>query len=123
MKKILKIVLGGLFLISVIAIITMSYMLREQSIDVDFIPNEFSYCEHAISANDPKYIEIVNWLHDNKDGWVISPASYLPVRLYGHPAFKVNVMKGAVIVSYKTDDGYPQYAKAVQHGLALECEK
>ena len=121
MKKFLKI-LGYIFLCLILIVVSIYfYVFRNQEIDVSFIPNEFNYCGRQIYGKDTDYQEIVAWLRQNKDDWVLSYVSYVPTQVYRHPAFVVNVLKGGVVVSYKTDWGYPQYAKTVEHGLKLVC--
>ena len=121
MKKVL--IIGGIVVLSLLIIVagTYLYIFREQQIDVGLIPNEFSYCGKQIYGNDPNYKEIVAWLNENKDGWVASFVTYAPKQVYRTGAFQVNVLEGAVIVSYKTDYGYPQFIKVVDHKLSKEC--
>ena len=97
-------------------------MFRQQEIEVRYIPNEFSFCGRVISGNDSEYKVIKSWLTTNQNGWILSFASYVPRQIYRHPAFVVNVMQGGVVVSYKTDYGYPQYYKSINHSLELSCE-
>lgn len=88
-----------------------------------FIPEEFTYCGKKIWGSDKEYQEIVSWLKQNKDGWVSSFVTYVPTQVYRHPAFVVNVIEGGVVVSYKTDNGYPQFVKTITHGLNMSCAK
>ena len=97
------------------------YIFREREIDVGLIPKEFSYCGMQIYGNEKEYQEIVSWLKNNKEGWVLTYVSYVPKQVYRNPAFVVNVMSGGVVVSYKTDYGYPQYVKTTEHDLSLSC--
>jgi hypothetical protein len=64
-------------------------------------------------GNDSEYKEIKSWLATNQDDWFLSFASYVPRQIYRYPTFVVNVLQGGVAVSYKTDDGYPQYYKSI----------
>jgi hypothetical protein len=123
MKKALKIV-GILFLlVAIIFVSAYFYVFREQEIAVRFIPNEFEYCGSKIWGNDEEYKKIVSWLKQNKDGWVLSYVTFVPNMVYRHPAFVVNVIEGGVVVSYKTDYGYPQYVKTIEHGLSTKCAR
>ena len=122
MKRFLKIV-GITIIVLVILISTaLLYYFRKQEIDIGLIPNEFTYCGKQIHGNDKNYREIVSWLKDNKDGWVPSFASYVPNQVYRGNSFNINVLSDAVVVSYKTDYGFPQYIKGVEHGLKLKCK-
>ena len=122
MKKTLK-VLGYILLALVLVVVGIFfYVFREQEIKINFIPNYFNYCGKQIDPKDPEYQEIVSWLNQNKDGWVLSFVSYVPTQVYSHPAFSLNALKGSVVVSYKTDYGYPQYEKTIDHGLQLTCK-
>ena len=123
MKKVLHIFGCIILLIIAIGIAVYFYVFRQQEIALRLIPNEFEYCGKQISTRDSEYKEIVSWLKKNKDGWVLSFATYVPQQVYRHPAFVVNVIKGGVVVSYKTDSGYPQYAKTIEHGLEMACAK
>ena len=112
------------YLLGVLIVITLGvylYMFREQSIDIDLVPTEFKYCGKQIYGDDESYENIVKWLKNNSDDWVLSFASYVPIHRYYHGAFNVNVHREAVIVSYKTDYGYPQFIKQGQHDLPLSC--
>ena len=115
-------VIGGIIIVVIVsAAAGYLYLLRQQSIDIDLIPNEFTRCGKQIWGNDPEYKEIVQWLKENQDGWVLSFTSYLPRHSYSAPAYKVIFINGGVAVSYKTDYGYPQYAKSVNHGYIKQC--
>lgn len=117
----LKILVRVLLLLIVIAISAYFYIFRQQELAVRFIPNEFEYCGKTISVGDKSYEEIVRWLKKNKNGWVLSYVTYVPRMVYRHPAFIVNVLEDGVVVSYKTDYGYPQYARTVAHSLNTQC--
>ena len=121
MKRVLKI--ASYSILGVVSIVGAGflYMFRQQAIDVQFIPNEFAYCGDQIWGNDQEYREIVDWLKNNKDGWARSVVTYVPKQVYDSPAFKVNVMDSGVVVSYKTDFGYPQFVKSINHGLRKNC--
>jgi len=121
MKKVLKII--GVIVVLLICVLasTYLYVFRSQKIDIGLIPNEFEYCGRTVWGSDKEYQEIVKWLKHNKKDWVTSFVSYVPNQVYRHPAFRVNVFKGGVVVSYKTDYGYPQYTKTIDHGISLEC--
>lgn len=122
MRKVLKNIGIILLLLAFLAVGILLYVFREQGIDISYIPNEFEYCGKDVFGSDKDYQEIVSWLKQNKEGWVLSYASYVPNYIYHNPAFRVNVQKGMVVVSYKTDYGYPQYVKSIKHGLRLNCE-
>jgi len=123
MKKALKII--GYFVLCIIVLATAAYLyvFRQQEIEIRLIPNEFTYCGEQIWGKDKEYQEIASWLKNNKNGWVLSFVSYVPQQVYRHPAFVVNVLDGGVVVSYKTDYGYPQYVKTIDHGLNMNCGK
>lgn len=121
MKKALKIIGVITTILVLIGVGACSYIFRQQEIAIRLIPNEFEYCGKKVWGEDKNYQEIVTWLKQNKEGWVLSYATYVPKQVYRHPAFTVNVMEGGVVVSYKTDYGYPQYAKTINHGINLEC--
>lgn len=119
--KTLKILGIVLLLFLVVGSLAYLYIFRQQEIRVDYIPKEFEFCGSTITEADVEYQELVKWLHDNKDGWSLSFVSYMPRDLYRHPAFFVNVMEDGITVSYKTDLGYPQFAKTIEHELTLRC--
>jgi len=99
------------------------YIFRSQEIDLTYIPKEFTYCGKQIWGKDKEYKEIITWLKQNKVGWKFSYVTYVPRQVYHYPSFVVNVLEGAVVVSYKTDYGYPQYIKTINHDLKLTCVK
>ena len=121
MKKALKIIGDITTILVLIGAGAYLYLFRQQEIAIRLIPNEFEYCGKKVWGNDKNYQEIVTWLKQNRDGWILSYVTYVPKQVYRHPAFTVNVMEGGVVVSYKTDSGYPQYAKTINHGINLEC--
>ena len=123
MKKALKVIGYVVLLLALVGVGTYFYIFRQQEIAVDFIPSEFTYCGKQIWGNNKEYQEIVSWLKQNKDGWVISYVTYVPTQVYHHPAFRVNVTEGGVVVSYKTDHDYPQFVKTINHGLNMACAK
>jgi hypothetical protein len=118
--KALKILFSIIILVCVILYL---YIFRQQAIAVNYIPNEFEHCGNKIGGQNKEYLEIVKWLENNKEGWVASFVTYAPNNLYTHPAFSVNVLKGSVIVSYKTEYGYPQLVKTIKHNINSECAK
>lgn len=121
MNKVLKIIGVIASILLLVGVGTSLYVFRQQEIAIRFIPSEFEYCGKKVWGNDKHYQEIVTWLKKNKDGWVLSYVTYVPKQVYKHPAFNVNVLEGGVVVSYKTDYGYPQYVKTISHGINLEC--
>ena len=121
MKKALKIIGDITTILVLIGAGAYLYLFRQQEIAIRLIPNEFEYCGKKVWGNDKNYEERVTWLKQNRDGWILSYVTYVPKQVYRHPAFTVNVMEGGVVVSYKTDSGYPQYAKTINHGINLEC--
>ena len=123
MKTLIKILSYLFGLVLVISFCGYLYIFRDQAIDTSLIPLEFEYCGNQIYGKDESYLEIVDWLKANKDGWVLSFASYVPNHRYYHGAFNVNIHEEAVIVSYKTDYGYPQYIKQGKHDLAMSCSE
>ena len=102
---------------------TYLYVFREQEIRTDFIPQKFEFCGKSISTGDREYDELVKFLTINKGGWVASFVSFAPTQVYNSPAFKVNVMSKQVVVSYKTDEGYPQFVKLIKHDWSSSCAR
>ena len=122
MKKIAKIAVYIIVALLVVIGSTLLYVFREQEIDLDMLPNEFKYCGKQIYGNDPDYIKIISWLKQNKDGWRLSYASYVRKHVYDGRHFIVSVLDEMVVVSYKTDYGFPQFTKSGQHGLSKSCQ-
>jgi hypothetical protein len=121
MNKLIKFFAWFLLCVALTGLAAYLYVFRQQAIEIKFMPSEFSYCGKTISENDSDYKEIEAWLKNNQDDWVLSFVSYVPRQVYKHPAFAINVMDGAVTIYYKTDDGYPQYFKSINHKLELTC--
>ena len=121
MRKVLKIV-GIIFLaVAFLGTVVLLYIFRSQSIDVDLLPSEFEYCGKQIWGANEKYIEITNWIKNNSEGWSPSYASYAPELWYSYPSYRIGLLKKGVVVSYKTDNGYPQFYKSINHGLSMAC--
>ena len=102
---------------------TYLYVFREQAIRTDFIPPKFEFCGKSISKGAQEYDELVKVLTINKGGWVASFVSFVPTQVYYSADFKVNVMGEQVVVSYKTNEGYPQFVKFIQHDWTGSCAK
>jgi len=102
---------------------TYFYIIRSQEIRIDFIPEQFEFCDKNISKGNSDYDEIVRILTHHTGGWTASYTSYAPIRVYYAPAFQVNVIGKQVIVSYKTDAGYPQFIKLIKHNWPKNCTK
>jgi len=102
---------------------TYFYVFREQEIRTDFIPPQFEFCGKSISKGDQEYEELIKILTLHKGGWVISFVSFSPTQVYNSPAFKVNVMGKQVVVTYKTDEGYPQFVKLIKYDWSGSCVK
>ncbi len=116
----------SLIILSIMILLAATYLYinRDQQIRVDLIPPEFEFCETIITEGDLAYDELKKILVKHKDGWKTSYASFVPGRTYDSPAFKVNVIgNGGVVVSYKTDDGYPQFTKFIKYDWSTSCEK
>lgn len=121
MKKVLKII--GVLILAVVLIFAaiFLYVFRPQSIDVGLLPQEFQYCDKPIWGADGKYVEIRSWIKSNNEGWRLSYASYNPKLSYSYPSYKIGLLESGVVVSYKTDYGYPQFYKSINHGLSMVC--
>jgi len=102
---------------------TYLYVFRDQDIRIDFIPPEFEFCGKNISKGDQEYDELLKVLTAHKDGWVASFTSFAPTQVYYSPAFKVNIVGKQVVVSYKTDEGYPQFIKLIKYDWSGSCAK
>ncbi len=122
MSKLAKFFVFGVLVLFVIGTSTVFYFFREQEIDTTLIPNEFRYCGKQIWGNNPEYIKIVAWLRENNGGWTPSFASYTQDHFFDGKHFIVNVLDEMVVVSYKTDHGFPQFTKSGEHGLDKQCE-
>jgi len=122
MRKFLKIIGYVITPVLLISIVGYLYIFRAQQIDTGLIPNEFNYCGKQIYGNNKNYKEIISWLKNNKSGWVSSFITFVPNHVYHTGAFRVNVLPDVVVVSYKTDYGYPQYVKRGKHSLSIKCE-
>lgn len=121
MKIVAKILVALLLIVIVVATSSYLYFIRDQKIEIDFIPGEFKYCSRVITGSDPEYREISSWLRANSSGWVRDWNTQIAGVVYSYPAFWVVVFKGGVSVSYKTDYGFPRFIKSVNHGLSIEC--
>lgn len=123
MKIIAKIIVGLLLIVLIAAISGYAYFVRDQKIEVGFIPAEFKYCGKVITGADPEYKEISNWLQANSTGWARDWNTQIAGVVYYYPAFSVVVFNGGVSVSYKTDYGFPRFIKSVNHSLNTTCAK
>lgn len=115
-----------IFLIIATVIILFSiavylYIFREQEIQLNLVPEHFEYCNQTITTEDKAYQEIFELLKHNKSGWVQSVASYIPEQTYMSEYFTVTVLKDALAISYKTENGYKQLVKSIDHELATNC--
>ena len=114
-------ILGYIFVILVgLTTVAYLYIFKWQTIDT-LTPPEFTYCGSQIWGSNPKYVEITQWLKNNKDDWDRSYASYVPGVEYRTGSYQINVLSNTVVVSYKTDYGFPQFVKQINHGLEISC--
>ena len=102
---------------------TYFYVFREQEIRLDLIPAQFEYCGRNISEGDINYDEVVTVLTKQKGGWVSSSTNYEASQHYYAPAFQVKVIGKQVVVSYKTDEGFPQFIKLIKYNWSNTCAK
>lgn len=104
-----------------IGIAVYLYIFREQVIDLELVPDHFEYCNQTITTEDKAHQEIFELLEQNKGGWVQSVASYIPEQTYMSEYFTIIVLKNALVISYKTEDGYKQLVKSIDHELVTDC--
>ena len=119
----LKILTYLVLTLTVCFLLAYLYIFRDQDIRVDFIPPQFRFCGEVISKGNANYDNVVTLLKENKSGWETSFVSFVPSQVYDSPGFRVNILENTVVVSYKTDDGYPQYVKNIRHDLGEVCAK
>lgn len=98
------------------------YYTRSQDVNVELMPPEFKFCERTITRDDPKYVEIKNWLIENKSGWTIDWNTPIAGLLYSYPSYSIVVFPTGVHVGYKTDNGYTRLIRSIKHDLETSCE-
>ena len=98
------------------------YYSQFQKVDVALMPPEFMFCGSTITKHDVEYVEIKNWLIENKDGWSIDWNTPIAGLLYSYPSYSIVVFSTGVHVRYKTDNGYTRLIKSKDHKLKTSCE-
>ncbi len=121
MRIILKIIYALVILAILVTASGYLYFVRDQKIEVRFIPREFKYCDRVITGNDPEYQEITHWLRSNSYGWTRDWNTQITGLVYSYPAYSIVVFEGGISVSYKTDYGFPRFIKSVNHNLSVAC--
>lgn len=86
------------------------------------MPPKFRLCEKTITPNDISYVEIKNWLIENKNGWSTDWNTPIAGLLYSYPSYSIVVFPTGVHVSYKTDSGYKRLIKFTEHKLRTSCK-
>jgi hypothetical protein len=122
--KLFKLIAFGV----VILLIAAFYMVFfAQKIDPSYLPPQLQYCGKTLRPNDSTYQELASWLAKNQQGWGMSFAKLeseneakSPIR-FQSSAFWVEIEVDRVIVSYKTDCGFPQFIKYTSHSLPTKC--
>jgi hypothetical protein len=112
----------------VILLITAFYLVFfAQKIDPRYLPAQLQHCGNTLQPNDIQYKQLANWLDKNRQGWGMSFAKLKkenneknPLR-FESSAFWVEIEVDRVVVSYKTDFGFPQFIKYTSHSLPIEC--
>lgn len=109
--------------IVILVTVTYLYVFRDQEIRLEFIPPELEFCGKKISKGAQEYDELLKVLTAHKGGWNASFTSFVPTQVYFSPAFKVNIVGKQVVVSYKIDEGYPQFIKLIKYNWSSSCAK
>ncbi len=95
---------------------------QAQDVNVELIPLEFTLCGKVITRKDAEYVEIRNWLSENKSGWDIDWNTPIAGLLYSYPSYSIVVFPTGVHVGYKTDNGFTRLIKSKKHNLKTSCE-
>ena len=98
-----KLVTTGYVLISISIAVLISalYWGREQNINfVEILPENITLCGNEINSSNTEYKEMITWLKNNKNGWVNSLASFIPITIYRASKLSINVMGSVVVINY-----------------------
>ena len=101
---------------------TYVYFTQTQEVNVDLMPPELKLCGQTYTPSDNEYLEIRNWLIENKSGWSIDWNTPIDGLLYSYPSYSIVVFPTGVHVRYKTDNGYTRLIKSIAHDLNTTCE-
>ena len=115
----MKVLLALILLSSIGAYV---YLAQSQDINVELMPPEFTLCGKVITREDAEYVEIKNWLSENKSGWDIDWNTPIAGLLYSYPSYSIVVFPTGVHVGYKTDNGFTRLIKSKKHNLKTSCE-
>ncbi|MBA6399925.1 hypothetical protein [Colwellia sp. BRX10-4] len=63
------------------------YYAQSQDVNVELMPPEFTLCGKVITREDVEYVEIRNWLSENKSGWDIDWNTPIAGLLYSYPSY------------------------------------
>jgi hypothetical protein len=98
------------------------YFTRAQEVNVKLMPLEFRLCGKIYTSNHSEYVEIRDWLNENKSGWSIDWNTPIAGLVYSYPSYSIVVFPTGVHVGYKTDNGYTRLIKSIKHNLKTSCE-
>jgi hypothetical protein len=122
--KLFKFIAFGVIILLIAAFYLVFFA---QKIDPKYLPAQLQYCGKTLKPEDTTYQQLASWLAKNRQGWGMSFAKLerdnskkSPLR-FQSPAFWVEIEADRVIVSYKTDFGFPQFIKYTDHLLPTEC--
>ena len=80
------------------------YIHREQEIDFTaLLPEELETCGTIINQDDKEYGIVKDWLRENKNGWVLSPITYVQFKTYYSNKLHIIVNASGVIINYSID--------------------
>ena len=86
-----------------------SIINNQEPITVIIYGTDATAKEYILTATDPKYKTFKTWISSNKEGWELTPATYIPGVIVKGSNFTFNFLKADVIVNV---DG-KQYSKPV----------
>jgi len=101
------------------------YWHREQSINFNtIIPASFNYCGSKVDRHNAEYIQLYNWLKNNKNGWVNTQASYVSKDIFKSNTITIYILKYSVVINYTSNGNkYHQVTKAKQQNeLVFQCK-
>lgn len=108
MQKILLLLLAPLFLTACQGEIE-NLLDSPQTVEVAIYENDRALNKYLLTAKDPEYQAIKQWIKRNKTGWHSSPASYLPSITITGNDFSLNFTKDLAVINY----GGKQYIKRI----------
>lgn len=92
------------------------------------LPNKLSFYKYIdgamienseVDGSDERYLLLDGWISKNRSGWNNDLVTYVDSVVFKSESMKINVIKGMVVINYKSDGEWTQISKKVESDLSF----